>query len=291
MNNKSCNKCKKIKSLDNYYKDSSVKSGYRGICKECYSEYPRYNSKTQIPKSKKCSICGLKKNIKEYYKTRNNLYPYCKKCHSNKKKKLTKVRINEKIKEKVGTSDLTKKDILNIINENTSINKKYYEIKKKNKKLLKRINLLEDKLNEIDDKHKNYRNKINLRIKERNSSDLKFNIKSRMKVRYRNTVPYNYRYSNGYDLLDCDFEFFKKWIESQFVEGMNWDNYKVWEFDHVKPCDSFDMTNYEEQIKCFSWKNVRPSFELDNIIKSNKIIPKLVELQKKKAKKFKKAYF
>jgi hypothetical protein len=75
------------------------------------------------------------------------------------------------------------------------------------------------------------------------------------------------------ELTDCDSNFLKKWLEFQFNEKMNWDNYGLyWEIDHTKPCNSFDLTSIDEQYKCFNWKNLRPlEIEL-NRSKKDKII-------------------
>jgi len=39
-----------------------------------------------------------------------------------------------------------------------------------------------------------------------------------------------------FQLLQCSFEEFKKHIETQFTQDMNWDNYgHVWTYDHICP--------------------------------------------------------
>ena len=40
---------------------------------------------------------------------------------------------------------------------------------------------------------------------------------------------------------------------------MTWENQgKYWDFDHVKPCNSFDLTNEDEKFKCCNWSNLMP---------------------------------
>ena len=68
----------------------------------------------------------------------------------------------------------------------------------------------------------------------------------------RNLI-YNYLKNNGYtkksrsyEILGCSFEDFKKHIESQFEDWMNWDNYGLyngeecygWDYDHIIPLSS-----------------------------------------------------
>ncbi len=78
------------------------------------------------------------------------------------------------------------------------------------------------------------------------------------------------------DMLGCSIEFFKAHIESKFTLGMAWDNHgrgsTKWHIDHIIPCDFFDLTNPEEQKKCFHWTNLQPLWEPDNLSKGNKLI-------------------
>jgi len=70
-------------------------------------------------------------------------------------------------------------------------------------------------------------------------------------------------------LLGCDIPTFMKHIESQFTEGMTWQNYGLygWHLDHIMPCVSFDLTKPEEQAKCFHYTNLQPLWAKDNLSK------------------------
>ena len=63
-------------------------------------------------------------------------------------------------------------------------------------------------------------------------------------------------------------------LESQFADGMNWDNYGVWHLDHILPITSFKIQEIgdEEFMKCWSLSNLQPMWGEDNIRKSNKIL-------------------
>jgi hypothetical protein len=76
------------------------------------------------------------------------------------------------------------------------------------------------------------------------------------------------------EFLGCSIEEFRKHLESQFTEGMTWDNYGYygWHVDHILPVDSFDMTDPEQQRKCFHYTNLQPLWAPDNFEKSNKIL-------------------
>ena len=72
-------------------------------------------------------------------------------------------------------------------------------------------------------------------------------------------------------LLGCSFEDLKRHLESQFTEGMNWDNYGEWHIDHIIPCSSYDFSKVDQQAECFNYKNLQPLWAAENIRKSNKI--------------------
>ena len=73
-------------------------------------------------------------------------------------------------------------------------------------------------------------------------------------------------------LLGCDMERFRTHLESQFTEGMTWDNYGVhgWHVDHIRPCCSFDLTDPEQQKICFNYKNLQPLWAKDNMSKGGR---------------------
>jgi len=73
-------------------------------------------------------------------------------------------------------------------------------------------------------------------------------------------------------LVGCTVEEFKQHLEAQFTEGMTWDNHsrKGWHVDHIRPCNSFDLTKPEEQHKCFHFTNLQPLWAEDNLSKADK---------------------
>ena len=63
----------------------------------------------------------------------------------------------------------------------------------------------------------------------------------------------------------------KTHLESQFTEGMSWDNYgQGWHVDHIKPKDAFCLEEEEELLKCWGLDNLQPLWASDNLTKSNK---------------------
>jgi hypothetical protein len=76
------------------------------------------------------------------------------------------------------------------------------------------------------------------------------------------------------ELLGCSIEHCKKHLESKFKEGMKWENHgkKGWHIDHIIPCVSFDLTDPEQQKKCFHYTNLQPLWWQENLAKGSKIL-------------------
>ena len=69
------------------------------------------------------------------------------------------------------------------------------------------------------------------------------------------------------DILGIDLETYRKWIEWQMIEGMDWNNIQI---DHVRCISSFDVSKNEELREVFNWKNTQPLLKEDNLKKGSK---------------------
>jgi hypothetical protein len=55
-----------------------------------------------------------------------------------------------------------------------------------------------------------------------------------------------------------DVRGFRKWIEIQFTEDLQWDNFaQKWQFDHVVPVAYFDLAQEEDLKLCWNFINIR----------------------------------
>ena len=72
------------------------------------------------------------------------------------------------------------------------------------------------------------------------------------------------------DLIGCSIDFLKDWLESKFKEGMTWENYGEWHIDHIKPCIKFNLSDEDQQRKCFNYKNLQPLWASENTSKGCK---------------------
>ena len=80
--------------------------------------------------------------------------------------------------------------------------------------------------------------------------------------------------SRTHEVLGCSYDFFVSHIETQFKEGMNWENYGEWELDHIVPV-SLGKTE-EEIISLNNYINFQPLWRKDNINKTNKIVWEII---------------
>ena len=69
-------------------------------------------------------------------------------------------------------------------------------------------------------------------------------------------------------LLGCDGDFLKRYLESTKVPGKDYSDAHI---DHIIPCSSFDMSDEEQQRKCFHYTNLQLLPARENLIKSNTI--------------------
>ena len=78
--------------------------------------------------------------------------------------------------------------------------------------------------------------------------------------------------SKTLDLIGCSVDEFLKHFESQFKNGMTWDNYGTyWHIDHIMPCAVFDHEDERQVKQCWHYTNLRPLTAKENLAKSAKI--------------------
>lgn len=109
-----------------------------------------------------------------------------------------------------------------------------------------------DKNKEILRQRKNYRykNDLEFRILDNLRSRIHVSVVSKVIMKLDHTAK----------LLGCSISDFVKYLENLFSEGMTWENHGIhgWHIDHIIPCAAFNLTNEEEQRKCFHYTNINP---------------------------------
>jgi len=75
--------------------------------------------------------------------------------------------------------------------------------------------------------------------------------------------------ARSFDIVGCSQNYFIKHIESQFSEGMSWENYGKWHIDHIKPLATAKSEN--EATKLCHYTNLQPLWAKENLRKGAKI--------------------
>ena len=114
---------------------------------------------------------------------------------------------------------------------------------------------------------KNYR--------ERKKDDPNWLLRKNLAGRVREAVKkqYSEKAYKSMELIGCTIQELREHLESQFTEGMTWENMGRggWHIDHIIPCAFFDLSKPSHQKVCFNWQNLQPLWESDNCAKGDKI--------------------
>jgi hypothetical protein len=251
--------------------------------------------------TKKCSKCGLLKEVCEFHKcskTKNGFRSKCKLCVNEYSKNYSKN--NRKIRNEIQKKwrDENQEKIKNY-------RKKYYnenpdkfikisvEYRKKNpekvKKTLKKYyyNNLEYHKKRIklwSEKNKEHRKKYQKLWKNTN----KKNITEYKLNRYKNDPLYRLtincrsrinsflktknmtKNNKTFEIVGCEPKELKMYLEKQFKNGMTWKNRNEWHIDHIIPLSS--AKTEKNVINLCHFTNLQPLWVKENLEKSNKIL-------------------
>jgi hypothetical protein len=281
------------------------------ICSNSFKE-SKYNSK-HIYCSKNCRgkqyyIENREKKKQYYIENREKIKQY--RIENREKKKQYRIENREKIKNKkkqyyIENREKIKQYYIENIEEIKKKKKQYCienieEIKKKNKQYyIENIEKIKNKnkqyyienIEEIKKKKKQYcienrekikqyyienREKKNEYDKKRRQTDINYKILITLRNRIRNALKNKkeIKSKKTLELLGCSLKEARNYIQSQFKEGMTWENhgYKGWHIDHIIPCAAFDLTDPEQQKKCFHYTNLQPLWWNENLSKGSKIL-------------------
>ena len=104
-------------------------------------------------------------------------------------------------------------------------------------------------------------------MKNRRETDFNFRLIENTRRRIHHALNGETKSLATKEILGIDIETYKKWIEFQMTENMNWMNIHI---DHVKPISSFDVSNDDELKEAFNWKNTQPLLKEDKLRKGSK---------------------
>lgn len=142
-------------------------------------------------------------------------------------------------------------------------NSKYYYLKNRDQKLLDRHNRY---LSNRD--HELLRHKIYHRHKRQ--TDLNFKLRANLRTRLYCAIRTHQKTGSAIADLGRSITRLKEHLESQFEEGMTWENYGQWHIDHIKPLAWFDLTDRGQLLEACHYSNLQPLWAKDNSSKGSK---------------------
>jgi hypothetical protein len=113
--------------------------------------------------------------------------------------------------------------------------------------------------------------------RERYRSDPTFRLLDKLRSRVHKALHGKCKSAVTEKLLGICADECRKYIEGLFTEGMSW-NSDI-HIDHIVPCASFDLTDPEQQRRCFHYTNLQPLWVRDNLEKSDHMTPQAEQRQ------------
>lgn len=287
---KICSKCHVEKPLTEFHNQKDGKFGKRPdcmICNRLIKKRYRDANKEKIAAQKKAYREANPEKVKalakaSYQRNKTNI-SLCNKLYKQKNKEACKERDKkyyEANKEKImAQSKLyyeSNKDEINA--KGRAYYQRTKEVQAIKNKIYRRKNqdIIKARKKEYSIKNKD---KLNAKYLER----LKTNpqLKAAHALRGRINVALKsqetYKSESTMKLVGASIAFVKKWIESKFKPGMSWSNHGQgkgkWHIDHIIPCAAFDLTDIEQQKKCFHYSNLQPLWQEANLGKGARYNP------------------
>jgi predicted nucleic acid-binding Zn ribbon protein len=117
---------------------------------------------------------------------------------------------------------------------------------------------------------KTHNNNRSRRTRKKYLSIPKNDITARFRILFRRYLKDKGVYGS-FRHLDYTGEELYNHLESQFTDGMSWDNRNNWHIDHIRPVSSFnyDSTEHPDFKKCWALNNLQPLWAEDNLKKGD----------------------
>jgi hypothetical protein len=116
-----------------------------------------------------------------------------------------------------------------------------------------------------------HKDRLNQRFYDRLKNDTCFKIRHAIRTRINRIIKDQKMRKAAHNAIGCTWKQLKEHIESQFLDGMTWENHGQWHIDHIYPLSKFDLTDPEQVARAQHYTNLRPLWALDNIAKGNRI--------------------
>lgn len=239
---KKCSKCKELKSLKEFFKDSTRRDKYAYVCRACYKETCQANKQKEV------------KRRREYYRNNKERVLNSKRQYYEKNKERMLVRVGKYYKN-------NKKEIIKRV-------KRYYK-NNKEKLLLADREYYKKNKQKIAETNKKHRNSHKQKIRKAHCKydiakykiDPRFNLNRRMGAAIRGSLKGNKNGQKWETLVGYNIEILKKHLRDTMPQGHTWQDYlngKL-QIDHIIPITAFNFSNPEhiDFKRCWALKNLR----------------------------------
>ena len=245
---KKCRECGETKPLEEYHKQKTGKYGRRARCKLCVN------------------ACQKAYNQSEARKAKRKAYDQSEKRKAKKKAYMKAYNQSEERKAYRKAYDQS---------EARKAKKKAYDQSEKRKAYMKAYNQSEarkanNKAYRQSEKYKTYKKAYR---KNRRQTDPVFKLRCRLRSGFCNWIKGVQKTCKTEQYVGCTYNELLDHLESQFEEGMTWQNQGEWHIDHIKAQSRFDPTIEEEAFKCWHYTNLQPMWAEMNIGWGNKPKP------------------
>ena len=193
---------------------------------------------------KTCTGCGETKSLEEYHKQKVGKYGRCARC------KVCKNAYQKTYQKTYDQSEARKayKKAYNQSEAGKAAQKKYRESEAgKAKRKATRNN--------------------------RRQTDPVYKLQCNLRSGFCQWIKGNKKTCRTEQYVGCTYKELLDHLESQFEEGMTWENQGEWQIDHFKAQSCFDPTIEEEAFKCWHYTNLQPMWAPENNEYSNKKKP------------------
>ena len=195
---------------------------------------------------KVCRICGLEKNISDFYPRDGGKFGVdnkCKECESERKKKYYQDNREKKLEQ----------------------HKEYYQNNKE--EICAKALLKSDEIREYKHKY-GQREEVKAHRREKQNSrrnnDPLFRLKNNLRANLSKAIQNNAQSGKAIDMIGCSILDFKRHLESNFEPGMSWDNYGnkpgSWHLCHIVTLDNFNLFDESELFVAYNYSNIRPKW-------------------------------
>jgi hypothetical protein len=199
--------------------------------------------------TKTCSACQIDKNINEFYSRGNQ----CKQCRIAQAAKWAAA---NRDKTRAALTRFKKKHLVRYRAQQREYFERNRELINEKSKTWRRNNR---------DKWNDYRN-------DYRKTHINYRLAENLRNRTREVLHGRVKSARTLELLGCSLIDLRQHLESKFLPQMTWENYGQWHIDHIIPCASFDLSQAEQQARCFHYTNLQPLWAVDNVRKAASIL-------------------